>query len=83
MLFDNYLGVRMEYILRDFTENNGFLDFAEDRKDDVYRASVYFARKIAGPLSIFASYSYERSDSNIDVFDFRRYVMTAGFLVNY
>ena len=83
LVWKNFVGLRFQYALRDYTQANVYSDDGKERYDQYYTFNAYFSREIVKPVTGFVSYTFYRNDSNIKAFDYKRYTIMAGVVVNY
>ncbi len=65
--------VDFEYLFRPYDNENGFAPDTK-RRDQGYLANMTFSRPLGERFQVVFSYTYQRNDSNIASFDYRRSV---------
>jgi hypothetical protein len=75
--FDRFkLNVYGEYLRRDFENKNNV--FLVDRKDNNYIATASLSCMIIKGIDLIAQYTYLRNDTNIELYDYKRNIVSLG-----
>jgi len=65
-----------EYLRRDFEKKNNI--FLVDRKDNNYIATASLSCMIMKGIDLIAQYTYLRNDTNIELYDYKRNIVSLG-----
>jgi tetratricopeptide (TPR) repeat protein len=75
--FDRFkLNAYGEYLRRDFENKNNV--FLVDRKDNNYIATASLSCTVIKGIDLIAQYTYLRNDTNIELYDYKRNIVSLG-----